>query len=147
MQTAINSIQEFDGTNPEATIPWLGHIKSVTKKIGFDPIEVGMSKLNGLVLCEINAASKEGTFSYFCFHQLFIEHYLNSPYALDTLSAYAHLVQSEHESIVQYISRAKVLLECFHNTSKMCEIPGVSYEKLYLVRGMHSPTCLIEGCI
>ena len=26
MQTAMNSIQEFDGTNPEATISWLDRI-------------------------------------------------------------------------------------------------------------------------
>ena len=26
MQTAMNLIQEFNGTNPEATIPWLDHI-------------------------------------------------------------------------------------------------------------------------
>ena len=40
--------------------------------------------------------------------------------------------------VAQYISRAKVLLERIHNTSKMCKILGVSYDKLYLVRGLHS---------
>ena len=139
MQMVINSIQEFNGTNPEATIPWLDHIKSIAKKTGFDLVDIGMSKLKGSVLCDVNAASKEGTLSYFQFHQLLIEHYSNIPYASDTLNAYTHLVQGEHESIVQYISRAKILLECVPNTSKMCKIPGVSYDKLYLVRGLHSP--------
>ena len=36
MQTAMNLIQEFDGTNLEATIPWLDHIESVEKKTGFN---------------------------------------------------------------------------------------------------------------
>ena len=90
-----------------------------------------MSKLKGTVLCDINAASKEGTPSYFQFCQLLIEHYSNIPCTLD-------LAQGKHKSVTQYISRAKVLLECIHNNSKMCEIPGVSYDKLYLVR-LNSP--------
>ena len=138
-QTVINIIQEFDGTNLGATIPWLDHIESMEKKTGFHPVEVGMSKLKGLVLHNINAASKKGTLSYFQFCQLLIDHYSNIPYVSDTLNTYAHLAQGEQESVAQYISRAKVLLECIHNTSKKCEIPGVSYDKLYLFRGLHSP--------
>ena len=98
-----------------------------------------MSKLKCSVLHDVNAATKEGTFLYFWFHQLLIEHYSNILHASDTLNAYEHLAQGEQESVAQYISRAKLLLECIHNTSKMCEIPGVSYDKLYLVRGLHSP--------
>ena len=72
MQMVMNSIQEFDGTNWEATIPWLDHIEGVTKKMGFDPLEIGVSKLKGMTLCDINTASKEGTLSYFQFSQLLI---------------------------------------------------------------------------
>ena len=125
--------------NLEATIPWLDHIESTAKKTGFEPVEVGMSKLKGSVLCDVNTASKEGTLSLFQFCQLLIEHYSNIPHVSDALNAYVHLVQGEHESVTQYISRAKVLLDYTHNTSKMCKIPGVSYDKLYLVRGLHSP--------
>ena len=139
MQKVINSKQEFDGINPEATIPWLDHIESVTNKTGFDPVEVDMSKLKGSVLCNVNAASKEGPPLYFWFCLLLIEHYLNIPYASDALNTYVHLVQGKHESSMQYISRAKVLLECIHNTSKMCKIPGVGYDKLSFVTGLHSP--------
>ena len=138
MQTAMNSIQEFDGTNP-APIPWLDHIESVAKKTGFNPEEIGISKLKVMVLCDVNTASNEGILLDFWFYQLFIEHYLNIPYALDALNTYAHLAQGEHELITQYISRAKVLLEHIHNNSKVCEIPGVGYNKLYLVRGLCSP--------
>ena len=98
-----------------------------------------MSKLKGSVLHDINAANKEGTLLYFWFCQLLIENNSNILYASDALNAYAHLVQGKHKLVSQYISRVKVLLEHIHNTSKMCEIPSVSYDKLYLVRELHSP--------
>ena len=60
MQIAMNSIQEFNGMNREATILWLDHIEAVSKKMGFDPLEIGMSKLKGMTLCKIDAISKEG---------------------------------------------------------------------------------------
>ena len=85
MQIVMISIQEFDGTNLEATIPWLYHIESVAKKTGFDLLEIGMRKLKGVVLHDVNAASKEGTLLYFWFCHLLIEHYSNIPYASDTL--------------------------------------------------------------
>ena len=110
MQMAMNSIQVFDGTNPEATIPCLDHIESVEKKTGYDLIEIGMSKLKGTVLHNVNAASKEGTLSYFQFCQLLIKHYSNIPYVSDALGAYAHLAQGEHESIMWYISNSSYWL-------------------------------------
>ena len=47
MQLAGNLIQEFDGTNREATIPWLDHVEAIARKMGFSPLEVSMSKLKG----------------------------------------------------------------------------------------------------
>ena len=76
----MNSIEEFNGTNWKATIPWLDHIKAVAKKMGFDPLEIGMSKLKGMALHDVNTASKVCTLSYFLFQQLIIEHYSNIPY-------------------------------------------------------------------
>ena len=119
--------------NQEATIPWLDHIKGVTKKMGSDPWEIGMIKLKGMALCDVNAASKEGTLSYFQFCQLLIEHYSNVPYMSNVLNACAHLMQGENKSITQYLTRAKVLLEHIHHNSKMCDIPGIGYDKHYLV--------------
>ena len=130
MQMKMNSIQEFDGTNRVATNPWLDHIKAIAKKTGFHPLEIGMSKLKGTTLCTV---SKEGSLLWFQFCQLLIEHYLNIPYALDTFSAYAHLTQGENEMVMQYLARVKVLLECIHHTSKLCDIPGSSWDNLYLV--------------
>ena len=71
--------------------------------------------------------------SWFQFHQLLIECYLNVPYASDTLNAYAHLAQVESETVTQYLAQAIVLLEHIHHTSKLCDIAGSGYNNLYLV--------------
>ena len=101
MQMVMNSSQEFNGTNWEATILWLDHVKAIAKKTGFDPLEIGMNKLKGMALHNINAASKEDTLSYFQFHQLLIEHYSDVLYTSDALHTYAHLAQGENKSITQ----------------------------------------------
>ena len=138
-QVAMNSILAFDGTDREATIPWLDHIEAFTRKMGFNPLEKVMSKLKGMALCDVNAIGNEGNLSYFQFHQLLIEHYSNIPYASDALNAYAHLIQGENKTVKQYLTRTKVLLECIHHTSKFCNIPGGSYDNLCLVLGLCSP--------
>ena len=132
MQMVMNSIQEFDGTDREATIPWLDHIKAIARKMDFDPLEIGMSKLKGMALCNVNVISKEGNLSYFWFHQLLIEHYLNILYASDVLNTHAHLMQGKNVTVTQYLARDKVLLECIHHTSKLCDIVGSSYDNFDL---------------
>ena len=107
----MNLVQEFVGTDREATIPWLDQVKAIAKKMGLDLLEVGMSKLKGAALCNVNAISKEGNLSYFQFCQLLIEHYLNVPYVSDSLNAYAHLIQGENKMVTQYLAQARVLLE------------------------------------
>ena len=92
-----------------------------------------------MALHDVKTASKEGTLSYFWFHQLLIEHYLNIPHISDALNTYAHLMQGENELIAQYLTGAKVLLESIHHNSKMCDIPGIGHDKLYLVRCLCSP--------
>ena len=106
--------------------------------MGFDSLEVGMSKLKGTTLGNVNTVSKDGNLSWFQFHQLLIEHYSHIPNALDTLNAYAHLAQGESELVTQYLTWTKVLLEHIHHTSKMCNIVGSSYNNLYLVSGLQS---------
>ena len=80
-----------DAVNNELNprVLWLDHIKAVARKMGFDPLDVGMSKLKGTMLCTINAVSKAGDLSWFQFSQLLIEHYWNMLYALDVLNTYA----------------------------------------------------------
>ena len=50
MQMAMKSIQQFDGTDREATIPWLDHDEAVARKRGFDPLEISMIKLKAMAL-------------------------------------------------------------------------------------------------
>ena len=66
-QMTLNSIQEYDGTNKQATILWLDHTEMVAEKIGIDPLEVGISKLKGLALGNINAIDKEGHLTWYSF--------------------------------------------------------------------------------
>ena len=138
MQSTVNFIQEFDGTDREATILWLDHVKAIVKT-GFNPLELGMSKLKGTALGNVNAVSKDGNLLWFWFHQLLIEHYSNILYALDMLKTHAHLAQGENKLVTQYMAQAKVLLEHIYHTSKMCDIAGSSYNNLYLVQGLNSP--------
>ena len=113
------------------TIPWLDHIKAIARKMGFDSLEIGMSKPKGMALCNVSVISKEGNLLYFWFCKLLIEHYSNVAYMSDALKAYANLMQGENETVTQYLARAKVLLECIHHTSKLCDITGSSYDNLY----------------
>ena len=68
-QMSLNSIQEYDGRNKDAMIPWLDHIKMVVEKYGIDPLEVGISKLKGLALGNINVIHKEGNLTWYSFRQ------------------------------------------------------------------------------
>ena len=67
-QMVMNSIQEFDGMDRKATILCLDHIEATARKMGFDPLEIGMSKLKSIALCDVNAISMKGNLSYFWFH-------------------------------------------------------------------------------
>ena len=95
----------------EATNPCLDHVEAIARKMGFDPLEIGMSKLKGTALCDVNAMSKEGHLSYFQFCQLLIEHYSNIPYISDALNTYTYLMQGKNKTVTQYLAVAKVLLE------------------------------------
>ena len=48
-------------------------------------------------------------------------------------------MQGENEMVMQYLAKAKVLLEYIHHTSKLCDIPGSDYNNLYLVSGLCPP--------
>ena len=54
-QAALRSIQEFDGNDKVATIPWLYLVELVLERTSNnDPVEVGISKLKGLAFSDIN---------------------------------------------------------------------------------------------
>ena len=132
----LNFIKEYDGTNKDAMILWLDHIEMVGEETGIDSLEVGISKLKEVALGDINAIHKEGHLTWYTFRQRLIELYLNVPYVLDAMFVYSHLSQGDEESTTHYLSRAKVLLECIHHTTKLSSIPGVCWDNLYLVRGL-----------
>ena len=49
-QFTLNAIQEFNGSDRETTLSWLDRMELVVERTGFDPLEVGISKLKGLAL-------------------------------------------------------------------------------------------------
>ena len=60
VQAALGSIQEFDGNDKAAAIPWLDKVELVAEGTGNNPVEVGFSRLKGLALGDINTIKKEG---------------------------------------------------------------------------------------
>ena len=110
VQSTLNAIQEFNGSNRESTISWLDQVELVA---GFDLLEVGISKLKGLSLGNISTIHKEEGLSWHKFRQHFIEQYSNIPYTSDAMFAYSEISQHDNESTAQYLVRVKVLLEHF----------------------------------
>ena len=103
-QAALRPIQEFDGNDKAATIPWLDQGKLVAKKTGNDPVEVGISKLKGLALGDINTIRKEEGSTWHKFRQILIKNYFNIPYVSDVMVAYTNLMQQDDESASQYFN-------------------------------------------
>ena len=120
----LNTIQEYDGTNKEATIPWLDQVELVVERIGIDSLEVGFSKLKGPALADISIVHKEEGLSWHKFRQHLIEQYSNVPYVPDAMFKYSKIRQWDAVSTTQYLVRAKVMLEKIHQTSKLSEISG-----------------------
>ena len=74
-QTALGSIQEFDGNNKVATMPWLDQVELVAERTGNDPVEVGISKLKWIAFGDINTIRKEEGLTWHKFRQILIENY------------------------------------------------------------------------
>ena len=79
-QVVLGSIQEFGGNDQAATIPWLDQVKLEAERMGNDQVEVGISKLKGLALSDINTVRKEEGLIWHTFRQILIENYSNIPY-------------------------------------------------------------------
>ena len=58
-QSTLNTIQEFDSTDGESTISWLDQVELVAKIIGFDPLEVGISKLKCLAVGDVSTICED----------------------------------------------------------------------------------------
>ena len=95
---ALRSIQEFDGSDKVATIPWLDQVELVAERMGNNPVEVGISKLKGLALGDINKIRKEQGLTWHKFGQILIENYSNIPYMSDVIKGYMQLTQQDDKS-------------------------------------------------
>ena len=131
--STLNTIQEFDSSNKERIIPWLDQVELVAKRTGIDPLEVGISKLKGLALDNINTTHKEEGLSCYKFRQCLIEQNSNVPYVSDAMFPYSQIAQQDDEPAVQYLIRANVLLQCVHCTSKLSAISGTGIDNLSLI--------------
>ena len=132
-QSTLNTIQQFDGSNRESTLTWPDQVELVAEGTGFAPLEVGIIKLKGLALGDINTIHMEGGLSWHNFRQHLIEQYSNVPYAPGTMFAYLKISQQDNESTAQYLVRARVLLEYIHCMSKLADISGFGMDNLSLV--------------
>ena len=99
-------------------------------------VEIGISKLRGLDVGNINTIRKEVGLMWYKFRQVLIENYSNIPYISDVMVAYTNLTQQDDESTLQYLIRAKVILECMNHTSKLSQISGKRLNSLALVWGL-----------
>ena len=61
----------------------------VAERTEFDPLEVGINKLQGLSLVDIRTIHKEEGLSWHKFWQYLIEQYSNVPYTTDTIFTYS----------------------------------------------------------
>ena len=121
--------------NKSATIHWLDQVESVAEKTGNNLVEVGISKLKGLALGNINTVRKDEGLMWHKFRQMLIENYSKIPYISDAMVEYSHLTQDD-ESTSQYLIRAKLLLENINHTSKLSQISGKGFNTLALIQGL-----------
>ena len=91
VQVVLGSIQEFDGKHKAIPIPWLDQVQLVAERTGNDPVEVGISKLKGLALGNINTIRKEQGLMWHKFRQILIENYSKIPCMSHLMVAYTNL--------------------------------------------------------
>ena len=91
-QSTLNSIQEFDGNDMEATILWLDQVKLVAERTGIDSLEVGISKLKGLAPGNVKTIHKEQGLRWHMFRQCLIEQYSSVLYVSNVVFAYTQMI-------------------------------------------------------
>ena len=57
MTSALSTIDWFDGTDKSKTMSWLDQVHVVAERNNQAPLEVGMAKLKGTLLCNIHKTS------------------------------------------------------------------------------------------
>ena len=94
-KSMFNILQEYDGSDRQATIPWLDQVELVAEGTGINPLEVGISKLKGLALADISTVHKEEGLSWHMFRQHLIEQYSNVLCVPDAMLAYSKISQQD----------------------------------------------------
>ena len=108
----------------------------MVERTGNDLVVVGISKLKGLGICDIDKIRKEEGLTWHTLRQALIENYSNIPYMSDTMVTYTYSMQQDNECTSQYLIRAKVLLEHMKHISKLFQISGKGLNSLALVGGL-----------
>ena len=114
-------------------LPYPGLTK--LSKTDTDLVEIGISKLKGLVLGDFNTIRKEGL-TWHKFRKILIENYSNTPHMSNAMVSYSHLKQQDDESTSQYLIRTKVLLKCINHTSMLSQVSGKGLNNLALIQGL-----------
>ena len=69
----------------------------VAERTGNDPLEVGISKLKGIAIGDVNTIHREEGLLWYKFRQCLIEQYSNILYASDAMFAYSQIAQQDDE--------------------------------------------------
>ena len=73
---ALSASKEFDGTNKSSTIPWLVQVELVVGRNNTNPIEIGNSKLVGILLRNMITIKHEaGNLTWYRFQQVLTKNY------------------------------------------------------------------------
>ena len=129
----LSAIDWFDCTDKSITISWLEQVEVVAERNNQTPLEVGMAKLKGALLCDVH---KIHNLTYPQLQKFLIENYSCTLYVSDVMVAYNRISQAEDESVTQYLIHAKDYLECIYHTRRLSSMDGSEINHISLVQGL-----------
>ena len=130
-------MKKFDGSDKSSTIPWLDHVEMVAERNNTDPVEVGITNLEGIPLRNIITIKfEERNLMWYKFCHILTEQYSDVPYVTVVMTCYLKIVQGEEESVAQYLVRANTYLERINHMSKLANMNGGGLNHLQLVHGL-----------
>ena len=139
---ALSAIKQFDVTDRSSTIPWLDQVELVAERSNINPVEIGISKLVGILLRNMITIKCEERNDGNKFQQVLTKDYSDVPYVSDVMSSYMKITQGEEESVI--VLRAKTYLERINHTSKLSNMNGGG---LTLLPARHLRVSRCSNCI
>ena len=133
-QAALNAIDWFDDTDKSNTMSWLEQVEMVVKRNNQTTMEVGMAKLKGGPLHDIQ---KIHALTWPHLHNLLTENYSDTPYISDAMVAYNRISQAEDELVLQYLICAKDYLEHINHTNRLASMDGTGLNHISLVQRLN----------